>query len=418
MRALPTLLAALSLCGCREPAPGRLSPEAPLVLVYQPLGGDAAAFEGLLSGFRAANPGVGVRAQLIPNASDLARQYFLTALEGGSTEFDVFVIDVIWVAEFARAGWLADLSEEVPPRTLRRDFLAGPAEAVLVGGKTYAVPWYVDVGLLYYRTDLVPEPPRTYDALIAAARRARAQSPGIAGYVWQGRQYEGLVCNVFEAIWGHGGEPLQGDRLALSTPEAEAALGHLRGLLAEGLSPPATTSSAEEEVRRTFQAGHAAMMRNWPYAWGEAQAEGSPIRGKVAFTALPTREGTPGAGTLGGWQLAVNAHLPPERRARAMKLVRHLTSLEANLTLALAYGRNPPRRAAYEDPELAAKTPFIAALAPIFEHARPRPVTPYYGMLSDALQSEFSAAIAGVREPDRALERLQARIDHLTRSGR
>jgi multiple sugar transport system substrate-binding protein len=235
------------------------------------------------------------------------------------------------------------------------------------------------------------------------------------GYVWQGRQYEGLNCNVYEVLWGHGGEALSPDgRVLLDSGPTREALGYLRGLLASGVSPPSVTSMGEEEARRMFQEGRAVFMRNWPYAWSEAQKPDSPIRGKVGMTALPTKSGEPGSGTLGGWQLAVNAHVSEARRRAAARLIAHLTSPEANLVLALQYARNPPRRAVYEDPKLVQGEPFIAQLRGMVERARPRPVTPYYLLISDVLQSEFSAAIAGLRTPEVALGRAQRQVDHLT----
>ncbi|HEY6003726.1 MAG TPA: ABC transporter substrate-binding protein, partial [Anaeromyxobacter sp.] len=116
-------------------------------------------------------------------------------------------------------------------------------------------------------------------------------------------------------------------------------------------------------------------------------------------------------GALGGWQLGVAAKAPPERRAAATRLVAHLTSPEANLVLAAAYGRNPARRAAYADPRLAERNPFINGLLPALERARPRPVTPYYMLLADALQGELSAAVSGLRSPAEALSRAQAQAD-------
>lgn len=387
-----------------------------LTLVHQPFAGDPAVLQGLLDEFRRAHPEVELRTHLLPSASDVAHQFFLTALEGGSEGLDVFVVDVVWVAELARAGWIADLSDEIPPEELREALFPGVAEAVTPGGRTYAMPWYVDAGLLYYRTDLVgPRAPRTYAELLAAAERARAASPGVAGYVWQGRQYEGLVCVAYEAIWGHGGETVRGGRLALDTPEAAAGLGYLRRLIERGASPQWVTSATEEEARRSFHEGRAAMMRNWPYAWAEAQREGSPIRGKVDVAPLPSLSGEPGAGALGGWQLAVNARLPARRRAAAVALVKHLTSPDANVAMALAYGRNPPRRAAYRDPRLVQELPFIASLEEIVARARPRPSTPHYGALSDALQGELSAVVTGVRAPEDALRRAQRRADFLLR---
>jgi len=384
-----------------------------LVFKHQPFWGDPRPFREVLARFEREHPGVKVRTEALPNSSDVAHQFFLTALEGGAQDFDLLIADVVWAPEFARAGWIADLSDEFPPEQLRQTFLPGPSEAVILDGKTYAVPWYVDVGLLYYRKDLVPRAPRTYDELRAFAQAAMKQDPRMQGYVWQGKQYEGLVCNVYEAIWGHGGQSMQDGRVLVTSAPAVAALGFLRSLLKEGLSPPSVTSAAEEESRHVFQAGRAVFMRNWPYAWLEAEKDDSPLKGKVGFAPLPTVSGEPGSGTLGGWQLAVNAHSPPEKRKLAAKLIRYLTERETTVEFAVTYGRNPPRPDAYQDPRLRTEAPFIAELLPALERARPRPVTPYYTLFSDVLQGEFSAAIAGMRSPEAALGRAQQHVDRL-----
>ncbi|HEY0093050.1 MAG TPA: ABC transporter substrate-binding protein [Archangium sp.] len=411
-----------ALPGCRrdKDKPIAAGGKTPLVFKYQPLG-DPVAFRELLADFERKNPDVVLKTEALPNSSDVAHQFFLTSLEGGADDFDVLVVDVVWVPEFARAGWIADISGVFPPEQLRQDFLPGPVEAVVVRDekdqkdKTYAVPWYVDVGVLFYRKDLVPRAPRTYAELQQFAREAMQKEPRLQGYVWQGRQYEGLNCNAFEAIWGHGGQVLDAQgRLTLNTQEARAGLEYLRGLIASGISPPGVTSAAEEEARRVFQSGQAVFMRNWPYAWEEAQRPDSPIRGKVGITTLPTVSGGPGWGTLGGWQLAVNAHVSEARKDAAQRLIQHLTSKEANVMMALSYGRNPPRPKVYKDPRLVERVPFIASLLGMVENARPRPVTPYYNLLSDVLQSEFSAAIAGIRTPETALKQAQRQVDHLT----
>lgn len=412
---LAVLAAAASGCRRQEATREGQAGRTRLVFKHQPLWGDPRPFHELLARFERDNPDLELVSELIPNASDLAHQFFLTSLEAGADDYDVLVADIVWVPEFARAGWIADLSPFFPPETLREDFLPGPVRAVVVEERTYAVPWFVDVGVLYYRTDLVPRAPRTYEELQRFAREAMARHPGLNGYAWQGRQYEGLNCNVYEALWGHGGEALTPDgRVLLDTEPAREALTYLRGLLESGVSPPSVTSMAEEEARRMFQEGRAVFMRNWPYAWSESQKPGSPVRGKVGLAPLPTVSGEPGSGTLGGWQLAVNAHVSEPRRRAAARLIAHLTSPEANLLMALHYARNPPRRSVYEDPRLVAADPFIARLRELVEHARPRPVTPYYLLMTDVLQSEFSAAIAGLRSPEEALKRAQRQVDHLT----
>jgi multiple sugar transport system substrate-binding protein len=384
-----------------------------VALRHQPLWGDPAPFHAFLDRFRRENPDVLLRTETLPNASDVAREMFLTALEGGSDDFDVFAIDVVWAPEFARAGWLADLSASFPPERLRRDYLASAVEAVTLDGRIYAVPWFLDVGLLYFRTDLVPRAPRTYAELRDLARAAMARDPRLSGFLWQGRQYEGLNCNAFEAVWGHGGELVRDGRIALDTDAARAALGWLRHTIISGLSPRSVVASAEEETRRAFQDGRAVFLRNWPYAWAELQKPGSPVRDKVGFAPLPSATGAPGAGTLGGWQLAVNAHAPAARRRAAERLVAFLTSHEAAVELALRYSRIPARRSVYQDPRVREGAPFIAALLPVALAARPRPVTPYYALASDSIQGELSAAVTGLRPPAEALSRAQRIVQHL-----
>jgi multiple sugar transport system substrate-binding protein len=415
-RALAALgLLALGAEGCTLSAAPNERPSGPIRLVLK-LGslGDPAPLGRLIGAFERAHPDVRVTIERLPSAAGSVHQYYVTALEAGTTDFDVLLVDVVWVAELARAGWIADLSRAFPPDHIRREFLPGPTSVVLIEGGTFAVPWYMDVGVLYRRTDLVPTAPKTYGELVAvAARQARGRQ--MRGYLFQGLQGESLVCNAFEAIWGHGGLPVSPAVIDLDTPAARDALAYLRALLTSGVSPPSVTSMAEEESRRVFQSGAAVFMRNWPYAFFDAEQRGSAVRGRVALSALPSVGGEPGPGALGGFQLALNASTPAWKVEAAHALLAHLTSVEANVLLALAYGRLPARRAAYDDPRVVAGAPAIAGLLPMALHALPRPVTPYYPMIADTLAAEFSAAITGVRSPAEALRRAQALADHLIR---
>jgi len=401
---------ALAACHRERPSSGPLR----VVLKHQPLSDDAAPLASLLRSFERLHPDVRIEPQLLPSASETLHQYLLTTLEGGSADFDVFVADVIWIAELARAGWIVDLSQRLPPSVVRREFVSAAAEAGIFEERTFAIPWYVDVGLLHRRIDLVPDAPRTFDELVDGARR----NPSMRGWVLQARQYEGLVCCAFEILWGFGARTKEGERVVLDTKEAREALGWLRARIVEGVVPRSVLSMAEEESRRVFQSGNAVFMRNWPYAYAEAERPDSPIRGRVAVSTLPTADGSPGFGALGGWHLAINANVPSERREAAERLVEHLTSLDANALLATAYARNPARRSAYDDPRVLRDAPHIARLLPMIERARPRPITPWYPMISDVLQSELSAIVAGVRSPENALGRAQMLIDRIVRPPR
>jgi len=409
------LLAALF--GACKPSGEESSSHPPVVVFkHSKLFGDPRPLAQLLAEFERANPGVRVRAETLPAASDAQHQYYATNLAAGAADFDVFALDVIWVAEFARAGWLRDLSHLLPAAE-REAFFRGPIEAVTWEGRAFALPWFMDAGVLYYRKDLLDKnhlaPPRTWDELLHAARTVTRTESGVHGFIWQGKQYEGLVCNALEYLWSHGGEVLRNGQVVLDSAANRAALTFMRELLTSGVTPEFVTTLTEEPAREIFGRGAALFLRNWPYAWRLFEQPGSAVRGKVGVSALPHFIGGKSAATLGGWQLGVNRHSRNPQAAE--RLAQYLTSPAAQKVLALAYGYNPPRRALYEDPELLAAQPFFAELRAVYEHARPRPVTPQYVRLSQVLQAEFSGALAGLKSPSQALIDAQRQAEAILR---
>lgn len=416
LRSLVTL-ALLAPCGCAGEPPPEAARAPVLVVKHGKLFGDPAPFAALLAEFERRHRPVTVRSETLPAASDTQHQFYVINLSAGAADFDVFAADVIWIAELAAAGWLAPLDVALPPPERERFFPAA-IEAALWRGRAYAVPWFVDAGLLYYRADLLARhghdgPPRTWEELVRAARTIAA-AEGINGYLWQGRQYEGLVCNALEVMWSNGGGVLAHGAVALDRPANRQALGFMHALVhVHRVSPGWITTATEESSRRVFGDGRAVFLRNWPYAWRLFQRSGSAIRGKVGTAPLPHFAGHGSAATLGGWLLAVNPR--SRHRETAEALVAFLTSPEAQAALALAYGLPPPRPALYADPALREAQVFPPGLPAILARARPRPVTPDYAVVSEILQGELSAAIAGLKPPARALAEAQAAIDRARR---
>jgi len=407
------LAAPLSGCGTRAPDASRTT----LVFKHAKLFGDPGALRALLDDFERRNPGVAVRDETLPSSSDEQHQFYAINLQAGSQAFDVFAVDVIWVAGFARAGWLRELSNLLPPDT-SASFFAGPVRAVTVGDRAFAVPWYMDAGLLYYRDDILSQQgaaaPQTWDALVRIAQSAMARDRRIGGYVWQGKQYEGLVCNVLEFLWSNGGAAVDDGAVVLDSESNRVALAYMADLVHRyRVTPASVTTATEEPCRHTFGQGRAVFMRNWPYAWRLFQAPESRVRGRVGLAPLPHFPGSAPAAALGGWQLAVNANSRYPEVAEA--LVAHLTSQPAQRALAIAYGFQPTRVALYRDAELGAHQPMLPMLESVFAAARPRPVTPRYVRLSQVLQSEFSAAISGVKSAADALASAQRKAETVLR---
>lgn len=389
-----------------------------IVFKHGKIAGDPAYFRKLLDRFEQENPGLKVRDETLPSSTDEQHQFYVINLEGRSSDFDILSMDVIWVPEFAKAGWLRDISRLIPEEE-RGEFFPGPVEAVTHEGRVYAVPWYIDAGLLYYRKDLLEkygEPlPATWDDLVRTASRITQHEPDLYGFVWQGKQYEGLVCNVLEYFRGNGGDVLRGREVVIDSPENVEALGFMRDLVVKyRVTPELVFTAIEEPTRHIFGNGKVLFMRNWPYAWNIFQKEGSAVRGRVGVAPLPSFAGHKSASTLGGWQLGINRYSRyPEA---AEKLVSFLTSPETQKEVALNIGYKPTRKALYGDADLVREQPFIAGLHDLFMKARPRPVSPYYMMITQVMQPEFSAALSGIKTPEAALRSARTQIEHIMRA--
>ena len=181
----------------------------------------------LLTEFEARHPGVRVKAEALPWNSDEQRQFLVINLEGGNPGFDVMMLDCIWVPEFARAGWLLDLTAALAPGEMDAHFPSAVA-AGRYRGRDWALPWFMNVGLLYYRADLLSKyglrVPETQAELVAAIRRVRAgeRDPRLEGYLWQGKQYEGIVVNALESFWAAGTEVLARTAACFPSPSARS----------------------------------------------------------------------------------------------------------------------------------------------------------------------------------------------------
>jgi multiple sugar transport system substrate-binding protein len=397
---LATVLAAAAVAtGCEHtPPPG----PARLVFKHARILGPDNPIPDLLREFEARHPGVRVTSEVLPWNADEQHQFYVINMEGGRAGFDVLMMDVIWVPEFARAGWLLDLAPWFP-RDEQAAFFPSTIAAATQDGGIWGFPWNMNVGLLYYRADLLARhgfgPPRTWDELAGQVRAIRAAGQeGLDGYLWQGKQYEGLVVNVLEQLWADGTDLLGPGEVVFPDPaRAEAVLAFMRGLLATGISPAWTTAADEELGRRAFGDGRAIFYRGWPYALDLFGMPDSRVRGRVGIAGLPRhRHGTASPGSTGGSHLGVYRHTPyPEQ---AVALARFLTAEDAQRRIARA-ALWPTRTRLYTDPAVAGERPGVREIYTLALAGRPRPVTPWYLTLSTTVQPELSAALVGVKSP-------------------
>lgn len=391
--------AAVTLAGCTAIACGPPPPR-PLIISGSAVGREADVLQRQLERFERLS-GIRVALRATPDAADQRHQLYVQWLNAHAGDPDVLQLDVVWTAEFAAAGWILGLDRFQPPVD---GFFAPTVAAGRWRGTIYALPWFVDVGMLYWRTDLMAHAPRDLDELVTAATAARARGVPY-GLVWQGARYEGLVTVFVEHLGAFGGAILDADgRVVVDSDEAVQALTFMRdAIYVRHIVPAAVLTWQEEQVRFAFQNGQAAFMRNWPYASVALEDPAqSQVAGHVAVAAMPA--GPHGAPTaaLGGSELAINAF--SDRPDAAYRLVDYLLAPDQMIERARMIGQYPSRPALYASGALDGALSIAPADAlTIIAHASPRPVTPVYNQMSELLQVSLHRALTRQQEPRAAL---------------
>ncbi|MBD1909514.1 MULTISPECIES: ABC transporter substrate-binding protein [unclassified Leptolyngbya] len=378
----------------------------PVEIRFLMLAPETPLFAPLIEEFERENPDIRIRMVEGPNATNLVEDLYTSALLLGSSPYDLINLDVVWTAKFAAAGWLMDLSDRATPQELAQH-LETSIEAGRYQDKLYRIPWRTDAGVLFYRKDLLQEAglqqPQTFTDLLEVSKTLQQKTGVDWGYLWQGRQYEGVAAMFVEVLSGFGGYWINPETLevGLDQPEAINAVNFLRGTVRQGVSPGGVTTYQEEEVRRLFQSGGAAFMRNWPYAIPLLNSEESAVRNKVGIRPMLSMPGGQPGSCLGGWGWGILSSTPhPEE---AWRVLQYFTSERVQRINALK-GYLPSLRSLYEDPEILAEFPHYAEMAQVFEKTVLRPSIAQYAQASDILQRYLSAVFSGRMAPEDAMQ--------------
>jgi len=288
----------------------------------------------------------------------------------GASSPDVYGIDLIW------PGMLSEYFVDLKPYFANEVSLQFPpiTAGFTVDNKLVAMAYRADIGLLYYRTDLLRqygyrEPPRTWDELeimaarIQAGERAKGKKQ-FWGFVWQGAADEVLTCDALEWQAAEGGGRIIEEDQTISVNNPQAIRAWQRAARWVGsISPPSVVGYREWDSLNVWVAGDAAFMRNWPSAYVDSQAAGSPIRDKFTTALLPG--GTAGRlGTLGGWGLAVSQFSAHPREA--LELVRYLTRRDVQVKRSRLLSQPPTLPELYNLPEVSETNPRFVLLNQAF----------------------------------------------------
>ncbi|PSO65604.1 MAG: ABC transporter substrate-binding protein [Cyanobacteria bacterium QH_2_48_84] len=365
---------------------------------------EAEQLQPIVEEFEKQNPDINLDIIEAPNETNQVEDLYTSAFLLGESPYDLVYMDIVWVPKFAASGWLMPLSDRVSQEELEQ-FLNGDVNGGTYEGELYRMPFRSDVGMLYYRTDWLKQagykPPETFDDLVQISQDLQSRDTVEWGYLWQGKQYEGLSAMFVEILEGFGGFWVDPDTLkvGLDQPEAIQGAEFLRSLIKKNISPPGITTYAEPATHRLFINGESVFLRNWPYVYGLALD--SPIEGEFAIKEMPhSRQGSSGA-SQGGWGLGISANTKhPEE---AWRVVEFLSKAETQKEYSLRTGYLPSRRALYTNPELVAKYPYFPELLKVIENSVLRPPIAQYSQTSDILQRYLSAALTGTMSPEEAM---------------
>lgn len=389
------------------------SDEEEVTLVYARGVDTTGANKKLVAAFEESHPNINVEFREMPADTGAQHDQYVTTFSAQSSEIDVFDADVIWPAEFAQADYALKLDRFIEKDGIDMDaYFDGTVASGKFNGKQWAMPKFTDAGVLYYRTDIVEDPPETWDELIEQASALKGEGGTEFGYLMQAAQYEGLITNGIEFIASYGGKIIdENNNVVANSPETVKAINKMQKIAGSDFVPDNILNFMEVETETAFIKGKSVFARNWPYMQASAaDKERSEVVGNVAITTLPAGDAG-SASTLGGWMTMINRY--SEHPQAAWEFVKFMTGAEGQKITAIEGGSAPTLKALYEDPEVKEASPLFAnpEFVEVLKNAVPRPITPIYPEISDVLQIELSKALAGEQTAEEAAENMQTKIE-------
>jgi len=370
--------------------------------------------EKLVSAYNASQDKVTVETIVLPQNANQVHDDFVTKLASGDTSVDLMAIDVIWVSEFGAANWLTDLSNEFDQATQDK-YLPGTIEGAKYQGKLVTFPWFTNASVLFYRKDLLEnaglELPKTYADLMSISDKLVGNDGIEYGISFQGALSEAMVCNWVEYVWANGGTILDENGKAVINSAENIEATKIMVDLAKDYAPKGVTTYTEPESEQVFLEGKAVFHRNWPYVWDKTSAEGSKVKDKVGFMALPVGpEGTVGSSCMGGLNFAVNGAIDDKQKAAAIDFIKYMSGEEGQKVLALN-AFPPALMATYKDADVLAKVPMFTDFFEIIKNGKPRPLSPQYPKVSAAIQKYVHQALSGTMTVEEALNAVQKEVE-------
>jgi trehalose/maltose transport system substrate-binding protein len=334
----------------------------------------------------------------LPTSADQQHSQLVQREQAKSSECDVLGMDVIWTAEFAAQGWLRDVTPAINAR--KSEFIPSTLGTAQINGKYWAVPFNTNAGFLYYNSSKIKQPPTTWQQAYQMAK-----TDGGLGY--QGARYEGLTVNFLELLYSNGGSVLSSDgkKATIDSPQAQQVLSFMQQGIKNGAVPKSNSTWMEEESRNAFQNGKVALLRNWPYVYALAKQANV----KFGLEPLPKWQGGSSASVLGGYNLGISTY--SKNPGGALSFINFATGPAAQKKFFIKSSLPAVITQTYNDPAVKKSQPFAPQLLKAVQQGKPRPVSPVYPQISQAIYNNVYSALSSGTSPSTALKNAQDQIN-------
>ncbi|BDU50545.1 ABC transporter substrate-binding protein [Haliovirga abyssi] len=338
-----------------------------------------------------------------------------TILSRRSHDIDLFLGDVVWVAEMAQKGYILDIDDYIKRDNINlSNYIEGSLKATYYKNKIWGLPIFIDAGMLFYRKDIVATPPKSWDELIEMAKRYKGKKGTVDGYDFQCYSYEGLICNFLEYIYSYGGEVLDSnENVVIDSKEAKRGFEKFMEIEKSDFVPKDIKNYKEKESENNFLGGKSVFSRNWPYLWSESLK--TDLKGKIGISPLPKGD-KKSAAVLGGWVGMINKST--KHKEEAWEFLKFLASEEGEKIRAIKNGVSPTYIPLYRDKGLTELYPYFKnpEFLKALKAAVPRPVSPVYPKVSEIMQIEILKVINNEETIDQSLKNMEMKIKDAIKS--
>ena len=334
-----------------------------------------------------------ISVQVLPQDASQQRIQLARRLAAGDPAIDLMSLDPPFTAEFANAGYLAEIPQDMQDRFKEQAFESASAAATWEDQMVVA-PFWSNTQVLWYRKSFVDkagidmEKPVTWDQIIKAA----SDNGGKIGV--QANKYEGYSVWINALIAGAGGDiATETDKGAdaqidiASDAGVEAA--RVIQKLADSEAAPADLSvSNEGTAGTTFGGDEGSFLVNWTYIWGNYGDD--RLGDDIGFARYPqTVEGKESRPPYGGIGIGVSS--TSDNQEEGIQALKCLTSPENQALNAKLTGNMPSSKAGYDDKAVKGLFPpeLVALFQQSLETAAPRTVSPYWSDISSGIQSTW-----------------------------